>query len=177
MYTTGYNVYIKGPGGKILFRQNAAGFVGFEFADFNGDGYKDLQISYISNTPGIADLLLYDKRSKNLRLVKAFDNYPDAIRIKHTNMYYSYHHSGCADADWDSDLFKIENFKTVRIGNINCQDCSNNPKENRISVYTVNNKDRKLLKTFKSDIVNDYTDTKWGFIAWYWKRNHKHFTK
>gem|GEM_PF-5245252 len=34
---------------------------------------------------------------------------PPPQRINGTHYFYSYHKSGCADMDWDSDLFYIHN--------------------------------------------------------------------
>ncbi|HEY2583841.1 MAG TPA: hypothetical protein VGI43_18675 [Mucilaginibacter sp.] len=146
----------------------------FEFVDFNGDGYKDLYIEYLSNIPDRGDLILYDKRSKSFIKVKDFPDYPESIRIPNTNVYYSYHRSGCADSDWDSDLYKITNYKIVKIGNISGRDCGDDEKQG-VFIYKINGHNERMVETRSIQALNGFKDTKWGFLAIYWKNNYKKF--
>jgi hypothetical protein len=143
------------------------------FVDFDKDGYKDLLIEYTNNTPGICDLWLYNSVNKRFIRVKGFSDYPAPIRILHSHVYYSYHHSGCADQDWDSDLFKIKNNKAVTIGTISGRDCGED--ETGIFVYRCGRSGKQLVKKMSIQKLNNYKDTKWGLIADYWNHNYKKF--
>ncbi len=147
----------------------------FEFVDFNGDGNKDIFIKYQSNVAGRCDLLLYDKTSKNFIKVKNFPDYPVPIHIKHTQLFYSYHRSGCADEAWDSDLFKIVNYKVVTIGNISGQGCNTPPEKNIILINKIKGNVHRVIKKYPIDEPAHYKNTKWGFIADYWIHNYVKF--
>lgn len=148
----------------------------FEFDDFNGDGLKDIRIHYMSNVPAIQDLLLFDKSKRNFKLVENFSDFPDPNPVKGTKYYYSYHRSGCADMNWDSDSFFIENFKAVRIGNIAGRQCDNRDGEkDAVYIHKVRGDKEKLFKTLPIDTIWKYKDFKWGFIQEYWTKNYKLF--
>lgn len=148
----------------------------FEFNDFNGDNAKDIRIHYLSNVPAIQDLLLFVKSKRNFKLVKDFSNFPDPNPIKGTKYYYSYHRSGCADMNWDSDLFYIENYKAIRIGNISGRQCDNRDGEkDAVYIHKVYNEKEILFKTLPIDTLKSYKDFKWGFIKEYWTKNYKLF--
>lgn len=148
----------------------------FEFDDFNGDGLKDIRIHYSSNVPAIQDLLLFDKQKKNFRLVDKFSDFPDPNPIKGTNYYYSYHRSGCADMNWDSDLFYLSNFKAIRIGNISGRQCDNRDGEkDGVYIYKIRNNKETLYRTLPIDTIWKYKNFKWDFIKEYWTKNCKLF--
>ncbi|MDZ4751686.1 MAG: hypothetical protein SGI87_08745 [Flavobacteriales bacterium] len=100
----------------------------FEFEDFNGERLKDIRVHCVSNTPSVQNLLLFDPRIDNFVEVADFYRYPAPEAIVVTKYFYSYHKSGCADMNWDSDLFYIENFKTVCSGNISGKWCEREEK-------------------------------------------------
>lgn len=160
-----------------FFRPNgSAGISYLEFKDFNQDGYKDLIINYYTNVPDIFDAILYDKNSKKFTMIKGMQDYPAAIHLKGTNFYYSYHRSGCEDFNWDSDLFKIVNFKIVKIGNISDQTCVDPPDKPGIYITRITGMHKLLIKKFPISKIDSFKDDKWGFIAWYWKHNYNKFT-
>jgi hypothetical protein len=147
----------------------------FEFGDFNGDGLKDIRIHYMSNVPAIQDLLLYDKSTKNFKLVDKFSNFPDPKPLEGTKYYYSYHRSGCADMNWDSDLFYIENYKAIRIGNIAGYECENRDVKDGIYIHRVQGDKETLVEKKPIGTIEKYDDYKWGFIKAYWTKNYKRF--
>lgn len=144
----------------------------FEIKDFNEDGYKDVEINYFTNVPGINDMLLYDNASNNFKLIENFQDFPSSQKIKGTDFYYSYHRSGCADINWDSDLFYIKNFKCYRIGNISGRGCKDEER-NGIIINKVKNEQEIELEYIKRKA--GYYDDKWDFIENYWLKNHKKF--
>ncbi|RZL18590.1 MAG: hypothetical protein EOO96_26960 [Pedobacter sp.] len=109
--TSEYNLVLKNDKGDTLYQDRIYSPKQL-FVDYNGDGYKDILIEYMTNIPGVKDLLLYDVANKTFKKVLDFQDYPSTQRLVHTKYYYSYHRSGCADLNWDSDLFYIENYKT-----------------------------------------------------------------
>lgn len=145
---------------------------GYEIKDFNEDGYMDIQLNYLINLPGVDDLLLYDTNNENFKLVKNFDNYPSAIKIKGSNYYYSYHRSGCADANWESDLFYIKNFECFKVGNISGKGCEGE-KRNGIIISKIKNNKKIEIEFIKREA--DYYKDKWEFIDNYWKINYRKF--
>jgi hypothetical protein len=149
----------------------------FEFEDFDKDGYKDIRFHYMSNTPSIQDLVLFDKRTKKFKKVIDFNNYPTPEKIIGTKYYYSYHRSGCADMNWDSDLFFIDNFQTFRIGNIAGRECNNRDEKDGIYINKVKKGKEILYKTLPIKTIEKYKDYKWGFIKEYWKENYTIFER
>lgn len=145
---------------------------GYEIKDFNEDGFEDIQLNYLFNDPGVDDLLLYDTNNANFQLVKNFDNFPSAIKIKDSDYYYSYHRSGCADANWDSDLFYIQNFECFKIGNISGRGCVG-VERNGIIISKIKDDKKIELEYIKREA--EYYEDKWEFIENYWKKNYKKF--
>lgn len=147
----------------------------FEFDDFNGDGFKDIRIHYMSNVPAIQDLLLFDRSKRNFKLVDNFSRFPDPNPIKGTKYYYSYHRSGCADMNWDSDLFYIENFNAIRIGNIAGYECENRDVKDGIYIHKIKGNKEILFRELPITTIEKYEEYKWGFIKDYWTKNYKLF--
>ena len=145
---------------------------GAEFKDFNRDGFLDIIVHYITNVPGIYDLALFDQKTEKFKLVQNFDAFPSPEKIKNSNYYYSYHRSGCADANWDSDLFKIENYKAIRLGNIQGLGCESEEK-NGIFIHLV--KKEELIQIEKYKREPNYYNDKWDFIKNYWTKNYRKF--
>ena len=143
-----------------------------KFIDFNGDGYKDiLFVHYPTQTPDICDLYLFNEKKKNFAEVADFDNFPEP-KIITKGHYYSYHHSGCADMDWDSDLFCIKHMKAIKLANIHGIGCDN---ESRKGVYIYD--ERKLAsKLVEYRKFDEMRSDKWKFIQSYWRKNYKKFT-
>jgi len=144
---------------------------GIEFTDFNDDGYPDILLEYMTNVPGVVDLALFEKSTGTFRLVDNF-HFPSPQKVQGTKYRYSYHRSGCADSDWDSDLFYLNGYTPVRIGNIHGSGCEGNEK-NGIFISKVTN-DKKTLVT---EIIREsgYYDDKFDFIKEYWSKNYKLF--
>lgn len=147
----------------------------FTFTDFNGDGYPDLVLQYFSNVPGRSDLILYDRRLKKFIQVQGFSNYPEAKRIANSDSFYSYHRSGCADLDWDSDLFKIENDKIIAVGNISGRLCESSSEPKGIFISKKTGKKLHQLKTLPGNSLNAFNGNKMQFIDHYWTANYKSF--
>ncbi len=152
-------------------------FNGFKFLDFNQDGFSDIIISYTTNVPAIKDLLLFDKSSNTFHKVLNFPDFPASEPISGTEYYYSYHRSGCADMNWDSDLFYINNYTAKRIGNIEGHGCDNRDKKDGIYVHKIIKQKEVLISTFPIDTITKYENSKWGFIQDYWTKNYSKFIR
>ena len=146
-----------------------------EFKDFNKDGYKDVILHYSSNAAMVLDLFFYIPSTGKFKEVKDFRKFPAPESIKGTKYYYSYHKSGCADMNWDSDLFYIKNFKAIRIGNIAGRQCNNTNVKDAVYIHKIRNAKESLFKTASIDTIWKYNDFKWGFIKEYWSKNYKLF--
>jgi hypothetical protein len=147
----------------------------FVFEDFDGDGLTDIRIHYMSNVPGVQDLLLFDKEDKTFRKVDNLSSCPDPKRVLNTRLYYSYHRSGCADANWDSDLFFIENYKTHKIANIAGRECNNEGIKDGIYISRIEADKNIPIETMPIEKIEEYQKGKWQFIENYWNTNHKRF--
>ena len=139
----------------------------FDFDDFDKDGYEDIRFHYLANIP-TEDLLLFDPLKKTFKKVENFDNYPEPVKIGETKYYYSYHRSGCADLNWDSDLFYIQDFKAVKIGNIAGYDCGNRDIKNGIYIYKFQGEKETLFETLPIETLAKYKNNKWDFFLGYW---------
>ena len=170
---TNDTLYVENSKGKIIFKQES--YYAFEFVDFNGDSLDDIVIHYMGNTPEVQDLYLFDFAKKNFVFVNNLSDFPAPIKIQGTKYYYSYHKSGCADMNWGSDLFYIDNFKTILIGNISGRQCNDRDKKDGVYISKISKQNKVLLQTLPTSILAKYTDYKWGFIAEYWKKNYKKF--
>ncbi|ANQ51827.1 hypothetical protein MY04_4492 [Flammeovirga sp. MY04] len=144
-----------------------------KFIDFNNDGYDDILFGYMSNTPEAFDLALYNPNDKNFKLVKDFPKFPSPTEIDKTGIYYSYHKSGCADWDWDSDLFILKDFEVVKLGNIHGIGCETSNKNTGIFISKVKGTHYQLIDSILRE--PGYYDEKFGFIKSYWNSNHKKF--
>jgi hypothetical protein len=173
-YTSSYELFIIKSKNDTIYKE-ADSAPDFEFKDFDGDGYKDINLYYMTNVPGIQNLLLYDKIDKTFKTVNDFSYFPSPHRINNTKFYYSYHRNGCADMNWASDLFYIENFKAIKIGSIFGYECENSGIQDGIYIYKVNNNKKALLEEIPIRTLKKYEDHKWGFMKEYWIRNYKKF--
>lgn len=162
---------IKSSKGKVVYSNDDNPF-DFEFSDFNGDGYSDIRMNYVSNTPGLQELLLFDIKSNEFKEVKTFNKYPNSKRIENSDFYYSYHGSGCADNDWGSELFKIEGTQITELGKIQGLGCLEND-TNGIYIYKVIGSEKELIKYIKRE--QGYWKEKWDFIEKYWTENKAEF--
>ncbi len=158
----------------------SVGLGGFEFTDFNKDGNSDIFFTYMGNNSSY-ELYLFDDRANVFRVLEDFDRFAEAIQLKNNpKYYYSYQRAGCADMDWISDLFYIDNFKTIQVGHIYGKGCDFEVKENPqvISIYKVlaNNEENiqliKKLPYIKN--IPKFSD-KWIFIEKYWNNNYGEF--
>ena len=182
VYDSSGNLSIYGAKNKRVLFVNAnelytERFSSLKFQDFNNDGFKDIIIDYYSNVPDRNDLIIYDPGARKFVQIKDFPDYPAAIPLKGTKLFYSYHRSGCADYNWDSDLFKIIKFKIVRIGNVSGRTCVDPPDKPGIYISKVKGKRELLFKKFAIDKPADYKDDKWGLIELYWKNNYMKFSE
>lgn len=158
---------------KIVVYQPGDYFI-WELKDFDGDGNKDLFLDKGGNTPERYNLLVFVSANR-YREIAGFDLFPAPTQIKGTKYFYSYHKSGCADMNWDSDLFYIQNFKAVRIGNISVRECENSGVKDGVYINKVRGEKKTLVKTLPAGTLAKYKDYKWGFIKDYWTRNYKQF--
>ena len=146
----------------------------YKITDFNNDGYQDIELDYITNVPGIVDVLLFDLTSGKFQIIEELGNYPSSIKIKNSEYYYSYERAGCADYNWESNLFYISDYKCVKIGNITGKGCGYE-KRNGIFINKIVDNEEVEINWIKRD--TGYYDDKWEFIENYWTKNHLKFTK
>lgn len=142
-----------------------------DILDFNGDNGLDIMINFMGNVD-YQSLFLLDKSKNRFKRIEDFEKYQAAKKVSGSNLYYSYHRSGCADSYWTSDLFKIVDFMVIHLGQIFGEGCDE-PKQ--IKIYRINMGKKDLTETLPYKLVTDNKNGKWGFIEEYWTKNHNKF--
>lgn len=156
---------------KTLYRNdnNPSKFV---FTDFNEDGFLDIELHFMTNIPDVNEILIFNPELKKFCKIENFSSFPASIKIENTNYYYSYKRSGCADSNWNSDLYFLKENKAVRIGNIHTIDCDNE-NDNGIYIYKYNGENKEPIKLIP--IPKNGFENKWEFIEKYWSKNYQKF--
>jgi len=158
----------------------SVGLGGFEFIDFNKDGSSDIMFTYIGNNSSY-ELYLFDNTANEFKILEGLDKFAEAIQLKkNSKYYYTYQRAGCADMNWISDLFYIDNFKIIQVGHIFGQGCDFEIKDNSqvIEIYKVleNSEENKKLIIKLPYLKNiPKFDYKWNFIEEYWNNNYDKF--
>ena len=162
---------LKSLDGKTMYRNdnNPSEFV---FTDFNEDGFLDIELHFMTNVPDVNEILIFNPELKKFIEIENFSSFPASIKIKNTKYYYSYQRSGCADSNWDSDLYFLKENKAVRIGNIHAIECENED-DKGIYIYKVNGENERQIKLIP--IENKDFENKWEFIEKYWTENYQKF--
>jgi len=159
---------------------DSGGLANIKYLDFNRDGNSDILTDYYGNNSTYS-LYLFDPTSNKFLKIENYSHFPYAIKLKsNPKYYYSYHRAGCADLDWVSDLFKIQDFKIIQLGHIYGQGCDFEVKENPqiIEIYKVQDNDEEKGKLIKKlpylKFIPNFGD-KWDFIEKYWNKNYAKF--
>ncbi|WP_028376124.1 hypothetical protein [Leeuwenhoekiella sp. MAR_2009_132] len=161
---------IKDESGEIQFSQ-VENITDFEIKDFDLDGYKDVIIIHPSNRV-LETLLIYNSSLQKFILIDNFTNYPSSKKIETSRFYYSYQGAGCAQNDWISHLYFIDNYKIIDKGLIVGYGCLKNEK-NGIYIYKIAEKDTTLIKYIKNE--NGFGQEKFDLIDNYWSNNLEKF--
>lgn len=145
-----------------------------EILKFDNDDFPDITFSHLGNNY-TADLFLYDSKSKTYKRVEGFMEVSDSKKLtSNPNYFYSYHRAGCADMNWVSNLFYIDNFKVYLIGEIYGNGCEDSEREIEISKIVTLDKIFPI-ETLPIDTIESYDHHKWGFIKDYWNKNFEKF--
>lgn len=165
---------------RIIDTLNSDLLAYIEYPDFNKDGNADILVDYFGNNSTFF-LYLFDPKSNTFIEIEGYSSFPNSVQLKtNLNYYYSYSRAGCADMNWVSDLFRIENFKIIHIGHIYGIGCDFEVNENPqvIEIYRVQNSSTKKMVAVKKLPYLKYIPefgAKWDFIRKYWNANYKKF--
>jgi hypothetical protein len=160
---------------------DSQGLAYFKFPDFDLDGNSDILFDYFGNNSTYF-LYLFDSTSNSFKSIKGYMKFPDALHLKsNPDYYYSYNRAGCADMNWESDLFQIIDFQIIHLANIYGQGCDADLKENPqiIQIFKIQN-DEATKKLMEQLPYLDYIpkfDDKWEFIEKYWNKNYEKFKR
>jgi hypothetical protein len=152
-----------------------ANYFNIEFKDLDKDGNVDILGDWGGHIPERYDLFLFVGKTGQYRRVDNFSKFPAPVMVSGTKYYYSYHKSGCADMDWDSDLFYLSNYKAIRIGTISGLQCFSKDEPMGIFIYKVSKGKKILINKLKPEATAAYEEGKWGFIKDYWTSSWKKF--
>jgi hypothetical protein len=147
-----------------------------EILKYDNDEFPDITFSYLGNNY-TADLFLYDRKSQTYKQVDGFTEVSDSKKLDtNPNYYFSYHRAGCADMNWMSDLFYIDNFKIYQIGEIYGKGCDSEESKRVIEISKIVTLDKIfIIETLPIEAIEPYKDYKWGFIKDYWNKNLEKF--
>jgi hypothetical protein len=154
--------------------QNGLAFI--KYPDFNTDKYPDILIDYIGNKSSYS-LYLFDSIQLKYKEIQNYSDFPDAIQIK-PNIYYSYQAVGCADLNWVSNLFKIQDFEIIHLAHMDAESCENESKTNQktIKVFKVkSSNNNQLIQDLKYNEQIKISDNKWEYLKRYWWKNYSRF--
>ena len=166
-----YFFELKSLDGKLLYRNDNYPSE-FVFIDFNEDGFLDIELHFISNVPDVNEILIFNPKSKSFTEIENFSSFPASVKIKGVDLFYSYHRSGCADSNWDSDLFYLKENRAVKIGNISGIGCTGEGETGIFISKVVDEKEQLVEKLLREP---GYYDDKWDFIENYWSENYRRF--
>lgn len=143
---------------------------------FDRDEFPDITFSYIGNNY-TADLFIYDINSNTYQRVSGFTEVSSSKRLNsNPNYYYSYHRAGCADLNWMSHLFYIDNFQVYQVGEIYVKGCNVKESERAIEISKIVTLDKIfIIETLPIDTLIQFDEYKWGFIRDYWNKNYQKF--
>ncbi|QQR85424.1 MAG: hypothetical protein IPJ76_12490 [Flavobacteriales bacterium] len=151
---------------------------GLTVRDFDSDGHDDIIIHHITNMPGIEELIRYSTHSNGFVEVQLFSSFPSSTELQGTGLFYSYHRSGCADMNWDSDLFFLDDSMAVRVGNIHgegCEDITRTLARISYAADSGTSDDLVVMDSLVFDAGCSSGVSKWDFIREYWTANWKEF--
>ncbi|GAB5524908.1 MAG: hypothetical protein Roseis2KO_27800 [Roseivirga sp.] len=138
-------------------------FADFRRIDMNHDGYKDILITQGSQRSWDR-LYLFDPVNDSLLNIPEFREYRSTEPIGETGYFYSYTSRGCADAEWESKLIRIEGTDIVEYGTIFGDGCYS--EEDKRLILITHGDVTKYLSLEKT--LSGRTD-KWSFIETYWQ--------
>ena len=146
------------------------------FTDFNSDGHPDFLMHWIGQSP-YDRLYLYDKNSQSYYNVKGFKEERSAQALKqHKDLYFSYSKAGCADNNWYSYLFKIEDKAVKRLGTIWGNGCLEEIDDWYIEIRkNGEEQDFRVVDTYPFDTLKTFNQYKWEFIEKYWEQYAQKF--
>lgn len=150
----------------------------FHVGDIDQNGFMDLRVFIVSNTPNQCDSYLFDPELNTFRKIEYCDL--DIKKIEGTSCYFSYNRAGCADQDWESHLSKIENYRLVDLGYIHGQGCDfeieKNPQTIEIFKFDSPKSEAKtkIATLAYKEHIKKFED-KWTFIEKYWSKNYRKF--
>jgi hypothetical protein len=142
--------------------------------DFDRDGSSDILLDYIGNNPTYF-LYLYDSSRRAFRAIDRYMNFPDGQHVDgDPDVYYSYSRAGCADMNWESDLFEIKDFEITHLGHLYGAGCESDSQ--KISIYrVVGNKSDNTVLVETLPFSSEENSNKWDIVKLYWNRNYAKF--
>jgi len=163
-----------GPNSDTLTIKGVAGRI--TIFDYNQDGFLDVSFSYLGNFYS-ADLYLYNEQTKAYQQLEGFPEVSDSEMLRlNPNYFYSYRPSGCADMNWISKLFYIEDFKIYVIGEIHAKGCISTESPQEIEVLKIAGLDKVFpIERLPIDTLNSFDPYKRGFLDNYWHSNFAKF--
>jgi hypothetical protein len=148
---------------------------GADLVFFNDDQYPDILTIKMGNNP-VYGLYLYDPIKRRYELVEGIDRFGDPKRLPaSSDLYFSYRRAGCADNNWQSQLFKIVDYKSQIIGYMFGTGCEWSEEELGIRMYKIHGEREIPIDSLPIDTIVNTEGFKWGLIEKYWTENSEKF--
>jgi hypothetical protein len=144
-----------------------------KFLDINEDGYKDIRVFIRNHIYNLCDNYFFDKETKTYKYIENPEAELNIKKIKGKNLYYSYNIAGCADYDWESHLYLINDYKATVIGYMITRNCEND--RSSIKIYKGKGENQKLIQQFPVKNQTKTNDNKFKFLKNYWLSNYHKF--
>lgn len=153
-------------------------YFSIKFLDIDEDGHQDIRVFTFGNTPNECENYLYNKVNSTYHFIENCDL--AITKVKGSDFYYSYNRAGCSDLNWESHLYRIENYKLVTYGYIYGQGCDYDIVKypQVIEIFKVDKSDINHKKQIEKLAYKSYIkkfEEKWDFIEKYWKKNYSKF--
>jgi len=160
-----------------LFKDNNLGANPI-FIDFDKDGITD--VLFKSNIIDVYDFIKFDPITNQFKKIEGFNEFPEPQKIGNSKYWFSYQSNGCADGCWESNLFFINNFKTIKIGTI-LKDAGYDESSKKVfkslTINKVANNKVILFKSFDHKLIQEWEKNKFKSIKKYWNENYSKFVK
>jgi len=137
--------------------------------DIDQDGHIDIQFFFNNNEYNQCETYLYDKVNKVFRLLENCKVAP--YKINKTDFYYTYMPTGCANNNWESYLYKLEDFQLIPYGRIDGRGCG---KKRMIYIYRITGEEEILKKKYRYEkaIAKIGGSSRLDFYRNYWRANY-----
>jgi hypothetical protein len=160
-------------------------YEGIETLDWNEDGFEDIRVKFIDGCrPEYQNFLfLYDSIAKQFRNVEKYWWYcgsdGDPVRVTGTpGYYYNFTCWGCEGNEYESQLFRVVDYKIVVAGSMHINFCEEPYEVTIFRHHGKHNEASEKIATIPGAYINEAYDSDDFSPAWerycinFWRKHH-----